>query len=89
MFVDPHLLPHSISHLTQQPSTLAITRQQHKPVGTVAKLRAGQPASFPDRGKSPDWLWGPSASHWTGNRGSFPRAKWLGREADYTPSTAG
>ena len=46
-FYNPH---HSAT------SRLAITNQQHKSVDTVDKLRAGQPASFPDRGESPDRL---------------------------------
>jgi hypothetical protein len=64
-------------------------------VGIVTSLRAGRsgipiPAGARDFSYSnrPDLLWGPSSLLLDGCWGSFPRAKWLGRDVDHSLSSS-
>ena len=64
-------------------------------VGILPRLRVGRsgvriPARARDisLSKSPDQLWGPPSFLFSGYRGSFPRIKRPGREADHSPSSS-
>ena len=52
---------------------------------TVLGLNLGTAKTFFSSPRLTDWLWTPSSLLFNGYQGSFPTAKWQGRDANFSP----